>query len=156
MRVHIILLVALVMPARPALSGRLHAGDGAAARMFGVTATDVAAPGKAAGKPDYAKAPSGGPLRVKARFVRELADGGDAAARRGGEDSRGRLSFLVAVEGGEMRCEMDARAKGAEAVRGMKIATPVVIHGTLDPRRKVFRADAVVQGWGHGRMEGGS
>lgn len=146
MKIQVISLVAFIMLARPALSERLPAGDGAAARWFGVTATDLAAPEKAKGRP----------LKVKARFMRELTDGGGAAGQRPGKASMDKLSFLVAAEGGEIRCEMGANAKGADVVRGMKLATPVVIHGTLDPRRNVFHVDAVVQGWGRDQMEGGS
>lgn len=147
MRIWVLSLVALIMPARPALSERLHAADGGAvARQFGLTAADLTAPGKVAGEP----------LKIKARFVRELTGGWDTAEQRRGKASGATPSFLVAAEGGEIRCEIGAQAKGADAVRGMKIATPLVVHGTFDPRRNVFIVDAVVQGWGRGQMEGGS
>lgn len=138
MKIQIISLAAAVMLVGPALSGRLHAGDGAGARRSG------------------AAAPSGGPLKIKARFVRELAAGGDKAGQPGGKIPVDKLSFIVAAEGGEMRCEAGARAKGADVLRGMKIATPLVIHGTLDSRRNVLIVDAVAQGWGIEQMEGGS
>ncbi len=146
MKTQVISLVALIMLARPAFSERLHAGDGAVARWFGVTATDLATPGKV----------EGGPLRIKARFVRELTDGGDAAEQRLGKTSSSKLHFLVVAEGGEIRCEMGAQAKGADVIHGMKVATPLVLHGTLDSRRNVFLVDAIVQGWGREQMEGGS
>jgi hypothetical protein len=143
MKIQVMLLVALIVPASTALCERGQAGGRAAARWYGVTAADLAAAAEAEG-----------PLKIKARFVKKLTDGG--ASRRRGKNPKSGLGFLVVAEGGEIRCEMGANAKGARNVRGMRRATPVVIHGTLDARRNVFLVDSIVQGWGRDQMKGGS
>jgi hypothetical protein len=135
-----------MMLSRQALCERVHSGDAPVERWFGASADDFAAAGRFAGSP----------LKVKARFVKILADGDGVAAQGGVVPSGGRLTFLVAAAGGEIVCDMSARAKCSAVVREMKRATPVVLHGTLDARRNVFLVDAIVQGWERDQMEGGS
>jgi hypothetical protein len=140
MKIQVISLVALIMmPVYPGLCERAQIGAGAAARWFGGTAAELAS-----------ESVAGGPLKIRARFVRKLTDKG--ALRRRGKSSGGGLSFLVVAEGGEVRCEMGDKARGADALRGMKRATPVVIRGTLDARRNVFMVDSIVQGWGRDQL----
>jgi len=146
MRIQIISMLTLITLARPALCERVRAGGTAVERWFGGSAADLAGAGRFAGSP----------LRVKARFVRELNDGEGAAAQRQGMPSGGTLTFLVAAAGGEIVCEMSAQANCGAIVREMKRATPVMIHGTLDARRNVFLVDTIVQGWGRDQMEDGS
>jgi len=139
------IMLALMILVGPALCERLREGDGEVARWFGVSATDMAAAHRFAGRP----------LRVKARFVREPTDGEGVAAQQGMTSGRAR-SFLVVAEGGEIWCEMSAQATCGAVANEMKRGTPVVIHGTLDARRNVFLADTIVQGWGRDQMEDGS
>ncbi len=145
MRIRIISVIAITLLTGPAFCARPGGADGKAAQWFGVSRADLAAAKRFAGRP----------LRVKARFVRELSDGEVVAAR--GRMNPGRAtSFLVVAEGGEIRCEMSAQAKRDAVVHEMKPGTPLVIHGTLDASRNVFLADTIVQGWGRGQTEGGS
>jgi len=113
------------------------AAEEPAVRWFGSSESDFARAATYAGKP----------LRVKARFVKCLAPAkGSSGAKR--------LRFLVATEGGDLRCEMGGSAEEAELVRGMKRCTPLVIDGTMNRRGTMFRVTGITQGWGKSRLEG--
>jgi hypothetical protein len=146
MRTGIVAALVVMMLSRQALCERVHSGDAPVERWFGASAADFAAAGRFAGSP----------LKVKARFVKILADGEGVAAQGEGMSSGGTLSFLVAAAGGEIVCDMSARVKCGAVIHEMKRATPLVIHGTLDARRNAFLVDTIVQGWGRDQMEGGS
>ncbi len=100
---------------------------------------------------DFARAAelSGAPLKIKARFVKTFAPG-----TRGAAGARRETLFLVEAAGGMIACAIPRGAADAALLGGMKYATPIVISGTVDAKRRVFLARAVLQGWGRRQLDG--
>jgi hypothetical protein len=145
MRIQIIMALTLVVVlARPAVCESVHGADSAGGLWFGASPADLEEKGRFDGRA----------LRIKARFMRELADEARVKERGDGKYLPRTITFLVAAAGGEIRCEVSARSKCSSVVRGMKPATPLVIHGTLDAGKNVFLVEAIVQGWGRNQMKG--
>lgn len=109
------------------------------ARWFGASHEDFA----------RAKELTGLPLKIKARFVKALDP-----PKRGGKTPGGTVMFLVEAEGGKIACSMRRDAKDAELLRDMKHATPLVVHGAVDAKNRVFLVRSIAQGWGKSRLEG--
>jgi hypothetical protein len=108
------------------------------ARWFGASREDFA----------RAKEFAGLPLKIKARFVRALE-----SPKRGGKTPGRTVMFLVEAEGGRIACSMRRDAKDAELLRDMKHATPLVVHGAVDAKKRVFLVRGIAQGWGKTQLE---
>jgi len=109
------------------------------ARWFGASHEDFA----------RAKELTGLPLKIKARFVKVIE-----SPKQGGKALSSTVMFLVEAEGGKIACSMRRNAKDAEVLRDMKHATPLVVHGTVDAKKRVFLARSIAQGWGKSQIEG--
>jgi hypothetical protein len=109
------------------------------ARWFGASREDFA----------RAKEFTGLPLKIKARFVKVLE-----SPKRDGKAPGLTVMFLVEAEGGKIACSMRRDAKDAELLRDMKHATPLVVHGAVDAKKRVFFVRSIAQGWGKSRLEG--
>jgi len=120
-----------------ALCADARQGAQPAERWFGSSAGDLDRAGKLSGRP----------LKIKARFVTLLPP-----SARKSRSARRAISFVVEAEGGRIACAIRPDAQGAALLRKMKHATPVVVRGTMDARRRLFLARSVVQGWGRSQL----
>lgn len=93
---------------------------------------------------------NGLPLKIKARFVRMLE-----SVKWGVHAPDETVLFLVEAEGGRIACSLRSDGKNAALLREMKHATPLVVRGTVDAKRRVFVVRSIDQGWGKSQLEGG-
>lgn len=123
----------------PASRGAEPAPAPAPERWFGASRADLARMRQFAGLP----------LKMKARFIRVVG------SPEGGARARRTVEFAVAAEGGEVFCSLRRGARGAELLEGMQRGTPLVLRGRVDPKRGVFAARSIAQGWGKAQLAGG-